>query len=187
MKTALILLPVLLVAGFGAATKFVRVRHDLASQREAANQAWARVELALESRADLLPGLVDTMKSAGVVRAANFQEIAGARAALAGARSPQEKIRANDQLSAALGRLLVLSESYPRLPNNRDFQRIQDAISEKENDIAVERRKYNEMLEHYNTQIQMFPDNLVAGVSGFTRNDQYFPTEAGVHGVPKVP
>jgi LemA protein len=185
VKKVLILVPVLIVAGFAAGTKLISVRHDLEGQREAASQAWAQVELALQSRADRLPELVAIMKGAGV-QTADFQEVAKARAALASGRSPQEKIRANDQLSAVLGRLLVLSENYAQLRKNREFQRIQDDIAEKENDIALERRKYNEILEHYNAQIQTFPDNLVAGVSGFTRNDRYFPTEPGVHGAPKA-
>ena len=80
----------------------------------------------------------------------------------------------------------MLSENYPQLRSNEAFRRIEDDIAEKENDIAVERLKYNETLEHYNAQIQMFPDNVVASMSGFTRNDQYFPTEPGARSVPKV-
>jgi len=184
VKTVLIMVPVLVVIAFGAGTKFVSVRHDLAAQREAVNQDWAQVEVALQGRADLLPDLVDAMKSAAEIENAALKDIADARSALAGARSPLEKIQANDQLSAALGRLLVLSENYPQLRTDESFRRLQDAIAEKENDIAVERRKYNETLEHYNAQIQMFPDNVVANVSGFTRNDQYFRTEPAAQNAP---
>jgi len=185
VKKVLILVPVLIVAGFGAAAKLARVRQDLAAQRDAASRAWRRVEAALESRAGLLPDLVAVLEGAGI-RTAVYQELARARAELSAGRSPQEQIHAHDRLSAALGQLLVLTENYPRLRKNREFQRIQDDIAAKDNDIAVERRKYNEILEHYNAQIQMFPDNLVAGLSGFARNDQYFPTEQGVH-VPSKP
>ncbi|SPE36889.1 LemA family protein [Candidatus Sulfopaludibacter sp. SbA6] len=188
MKTALIVVPVLVMVaiGFGAGRKYVNVRLDLMAQREAVSQEWAQVQVALQSRADLLPSLVETMQGAAEIGNGVFRDMADARAALAGGRSPQEKMQANDQLSAALGRLLVLSENYPQLRTNESFRRLQDAIAEKENNIAVERRKYNETLEHYNAQIQMFPDNVVASVSGFTRNDAYFPTEPGARSMPKV-
>jgi LemA protein len=186
VKTVLILAPVLVVIGFGAGAKFVSVRHGLVAQREAVDKGWSQVDIALRNRADLVPNLVETMQGAAEVDAAAVKDIEDARTAFAAARSPLEKIQANDQLSAALGRLLVLSENYPQLRPNQSFRRVQDAIAEKENEIAVERRKYNETLEHYNAQIQMFPDNVVANVSGFTRNDQYFPTEPGARGVPKV-
>ena len=186
VKTVLIMVPLLVVLGFGAGTKFVHVRKDLVAKREAVNKGWTQVETALHNRADLVPNLVETMKEAAEFDTGAFKEIADARAALAGGRTPQEEIQANDQLSAALGRLLLLSERYPQLRSDEDFRRLQDAIAEKENDIAIERRKYNETLEHYNAQIQMFPDNVVANVSGFTRNDQYFPTEPGAGSLPKV-
>ena len=93
---------------------------------------------------------------------------------------------ANDQLSGALSRLLVITENYPQLRSNENFLRLQDEIAGTENRIAVERRKYNETLEHYNAQIQRFPDNIVASMSGFTRNDAYFKTEPGAMQAPKV-
>src|ERR1700674_984835 len=108
-----------------------------------------------------------------------FKDIAGARAALINGRSPQEKFQANDQLSGALSRLLVISENYPQLRSNENFLRLQDEIDGTENRIAVERRKYNETLQRYNTSIQVFPNNIVAGMAGFGRNDAYFRTEPG--------
>jgi LemA protein len=177
MKKFLIIAPLLVILAFAAGAKFMRVRDDLVAQRAAVTNGWTLVESALQGRADLMPDLVDTMKQLARIDPAEFKEIAAARASLAAAHSPRDQILANDQLSAALARLLVLSERYPRLRDDESFQRVQDAIEEKENAIAVERRKYNETLEHYNAQIQMFPDNLVAGISGFARNDQYFPTE----------
>src|SRR5260370_36921668 len=180
------MVPVLVVIGFGAGAKFVSVRQGLVAQREAVDKGWAQVDVALRSRADFVPNLVETMQGSAEIDTAAVKDIADARAALSGARSPLEKIQANGQLSAALGRLLVQAENYPQLRSSESFRRVQDAIAEKENEIAVERRKYNEILQHYNAQIQMFPDNVVANVSGFTRNDQYFPTEPGARAVPKV-
>ena len=98
----------------------------------------------------------------------------------------QEKINANSQLDSAIGRLLVVVENYPNLKANENFLRLQDELAGTENRIAVERRKYNEKVQEYNTQIQMFPNNIVASMSGFTPNDAYFKTEPGARTAPKV-
>ena len=80
----------------------------------------------------------------------------------------------------------MVVENYPQLKSNENFLRLQDELAGTENRILVERRKYNETLEHYNAQIQRFPDNIVASMSGFTRNDAYFKTEPGARTAPKV-
>jgi LemA protein len=186
MKTALIILVVLVVAAVGLGGKFVSVRNDLVTQREAVNAQWSQVDVALQRRADLIPNLVETVKGFAKHETEVFTAIANARSALIGSKTPQEKIAANDQLSGALSRLLVITENYPQLRSNENFLRLQDEIAGTENRIAVERRKYNETLEHYNAQIQRFPDNVVASMSGFTRNDAYFRTDPGARQAPKV-
>src|SRR5205809_7796506 len=115
-----------------------------------------------------------------------FGDIAKARSALLSAHTPAEKIAANGQLDNALGRLLLVVENYPQLKSNENFLRLQDELAGTENRIAVERRRYNETLQHYNAQIQRFPDNIVASLSGFTRNDAYFKTDPGARQAPKV-
>ena len=186
MKTALIILLILVIAAVAFGGKFVGIRNDLVSQREAITAQWAQVDVALQRRADLIPNLVETVKGFAKHETEVFTAIANARAAMAGAKSPQERIAANDQLSNALGRLLVVTENYPQLRSNENFLRLQDELAGTENRISVERRKYNEALEHYNAQIQRFPDNVVASFSGFTRNDAYFKTEPGARQAPKV-
>ena len=186
MKIALIIVVVVLVAALAAGSQFISVRNDLVTQREAVTAAWSAVDVALQRRADLIPNLVETVKGFASHETEVFKNIADARAALISGRTPQEKIQANDQLSGALSRLLVVAENYPQLKSNENFLRLQDELAGTENRIAVERRKYNETLQRYNTSIQVFPNNIVAGISGFERNNAYFTTEPGARTAPKV-
>jgi LemA protein len=170
----------------GAGSKFISVRNDLVTQRESVTAQWSQVDVVLQRRADLVPNLVETVKGFAKHETEVFKDIADARAALISGRNPQEKIQANQQLDGALARLLVVAENYPQLKSNENFLRLQDEIAGTENRIAVERRKYNEALQRYNTSIELFPNNIVAGMSGFTRNDAYFKTEPGARTAPKV-
>ena len=186
MKIALIVLTVLLVLGLIVGGKFVGTRNDLVTQREAVTSQWSDVDVALQRRADLIPNLVNTVKGFAQHETEVFKDIADARARLAGGRTPGEKIQANQQLDSAISRLLVIAENYPALKSNENFLRLQDELAGTENRIAVERRKYNEALQRYNTSIELFPNNLVAGMSGLARNDAYFQTEPGARTAPKV-
>ena len=186
MKIALIVIAIVLVLLLGIGAKFVGIHNQLAVQQEAVKAQWADVEVVLQRRSDLIPNLVSTVKGFAAHETEVYKSIADARAALISGRTPQEKIAANDQLSGALSRLLVVAENYPQLKSNENFLRLQDELSGTENRISVERRKYNEALETYNATLQLFPQNIVASLSGFTRNDAYFKTEAGADKAPKV-
>jgi len=186
MKVALIVVLVLVVAVIALGSQYVSVRNDLVTQRESVNAAWSQVDVVLQRRADLIPNLVETVKGFASHETEVYKAIADARAALINGRTPQEKIQANDQLSGALSRLLVVAENYQQLKSNENFLSLQDELSGTENRIAVERRKYNETLQRYNTSIQVFPNNIVAGISGFERNNAYFTTEPGARTAPKV-
>jgi LemA protein len=186
MKAVLIVLGVLLLVVLMFAGKFVSVRNELATQNEAIAGAWAQVDVALQRRADLIPNLVSTVKGFAAHEQKVIDSVTAARAALGGARTPSEKIAANGQLDSAISRLLVISENYPNLKSNENFLRLQDELAGTENRIAVERRKYNEVVQRYNTQIALFPNNLIASMSGFQRNDAYFKTDPGSRAVPKV-
>src|SRR3989475_1750759 len=186
MKNALIVLVVLLVVALLLGSSVVSRRNQMAVRREAVNAAWAQVDVVLQRRADLIPNLVETVKGFAAQEQTVFGDIAKARSALLGAHSPVEKIAANGQLDSALGRLLVVVENYPQLRSNENFLRLQDELAGTENRIAVERRRYNEAVQDYNTFISLFPNSLVASMSGFTRKDAYFKTEESARQGPKV-
>jgi LemA protein len=186
MKIGLVILVILLILALFLGSAYVSRRNQMAIKREAVNAAWAQVDVVLQRRADLIPNLVQTVKGFAVHEEQVFSEIAQARSALIGARTPSEKIAANGALDSALSRLLVITENYPQLKSNENFLRLQDELAGTENRIAVERRRYNEAVQDYNTYISLFPNSLVASLSGFTRNDAYFKTEEGARTAPKV-
>jgi LemA protein len=187
VKTGLIVGAVVLVLLLAmGGCKFVSIHNELAVQQEAVKAQWADVDVMLQRRSDLIPNLVNTVKGFAAHETEVYKSIADARAALISGRTPQEKIAANDQLSGALSRLPVVAENYTQLKSNENFIRLQDELSGSENRIAQERRKYNQALETYNATLQLFPQNIVASMSGFTRNDAYFKTAPGADQAPKV-
>src|SRR5213596_2940954 len=184
-KSLIVIITLLLIAllSFG---KYVSVRNTLVSKNEAVKSAWSQVDVVLQRRADLNPNLVETVKGITKQEQTVFGEIAQARSQLLSASTPADKIAANQHLDGALGRLLAIAENYPQLKSNENFLRLQDELAGTENRIAVERKRYNDTLQDYNTFIALFPNSLVAGMSGFPRNDAYFKTEEGARQVPKV-
>jgi LemA protein len=186
MKVAIVIAVVVLVLAFVLGSAYVTRRNQMAIKREAVNAQWAQVDVVLQRRADLIPNLVQTVKGYAVQEQTVFGDIAAARAALVGAKNPSEKIAANGQLDSALSRLLVIVENYPQLKSNENFQRLQDELAGTENRIAVERKRYNDAVQDYNTYISLFPNSLVASFGGFARNDAYFKTEEGARQAPKV-
>ena len=105
---------------------------------------------------------------------------------LLGARSKGDEINANNQLSGAIGRLLVLQENYPQLKSNENFLRLQDELAGTENRIAVSRRDYNEAIKKYNTDVELFPKNIAASIFNFKRDDAYFKTSEEEKKTPQV-
>jgi len=186
MKIGLIVIGVLVLLVLVVFGSAIGARNTLVTEREAVNGAWSQVDVALQRRADLIPNLVETVKGFAKHEQAVIKEVTDARAALGGARNPQEKIDANSKLDSALSRLLVVVENYPQIKSNENFLRLQDELANTENKIAVERRKYNETVQKYNTDIELFPNNIAASLFGFHRNDAYFKTEPGARTPPKV-
>jgi LemA protein len=136
-------------------------------QEETIKTQWAQVENQLQRRNDLIPNLVETVKGIAQQERDVFGQIADSRAKLAGAQTPEQTIQAANEQSAALARLLVIVENYPQLRSNEQFARLMDELSGTENRIAVERMRYNERVQEYNTSRRQFPSNITAGIFGF--------------------
>ncbi len=186
MKAGLIALIVVVLAVFLVGGKFVGVRNDLAVKREAINASWAQIDADLQRRADLIPNLVATVKAYAKEETTVVEEISKARAGLLNANTPDEKIAANNRIDSALGRLLVVVENYPNLKANQNFQSLQFQLEGTENRILQARRVYNKSVQDYNTELQLFPNNVVASLSGFQPNNAYFKTDVGSRAAPKV-
>lgn len=186
MSKGLIVIIVLVVIALFAFMQYVGVRNTLVTKNEAVKAAWSQVDIVLQRRADLIPNLVETVKGYAQQEQTVFGDIAKARSALLSAGTPSDKIKANQALDGALGRLLAISENYPQLKSNENFMRLQDELAGTENRIAVERKRYNDALQDYNTYIQHFPNNIFARWAGFKPNEAYFTATEGSRAVPKV-
>ncbi len=176
-----IFIVLLLIAG-----SYISAKNQMVAKDEAVKSAWSQVDIVLQRRADLIPNLVETVKGYAKQEQTVFGDIANARAGLLNARDPQSKIEANGKLDSAFGRLLALSENYPELKSNQNFMRLQDELAGTENRISVERRRYNETLQDYNTFIRQFPNSIWAGIAGFHANPAYFTASEGSRAVPTV-
>lgn len=155
------------------------------SQEEAIKTQWAQVENQLQRRNDLIPNLVETTKGFAQQERDVFGQIAESRAKLAGATTPEQKIAAANEQSTALARLLVIVENYPDLKSNVTFARLMDELAGTENRIAVERMRYNQTVQQYNTARRQFPANVTAGVFGFKEYPLFEAPEAAKQ-APKV-
>lgn len=141
--------------------------NGLVERQTAVDQAFADLDTQLQRRNDLIPNLVAAVRGALNQEQAVFGELARARSAYAGARSPQEKNAASNQIDAGIGRLLVIVESYPQLQSNGNIRDLQTQLEGTENRIAQARRDYNGAVTAYNLSIRRFPRSLLAGMFGF--------------------
>jgi LemA protein len=169
------------IVGGWAVSKY----NTLQTKRENVRMKWSDIDSQLQRRADLIPNLVNTVKGYTKHEEQVFGEIAAARSRLLSAQSPEDKASANDQLSGALGRLLVLVENYPNLKANEQFKNLQYELAGTENRINVARTDYNQAVFDYNTTLQRFPTVLIARLLGFQRAEEFKAAE-GAREVPKV-
>src|ERR1700751_4118380 len=163
MGKGLIVIIIIALIALVCVGAYVSTKNTLVSKNEAVKSAWSQVDVVLQRRADLIPNLVETVKGYAKQEQTVFGDIAKARSALLSAGTPQQKIAANGQLDGALGRLLLVVENYPQLKSNENLLRLQDELAGTENRIAVERKRYNDPLQDYDTYIQKFPNNIYAG------------------------
>ena len=154
-------------------------------QEVAVKAQWAQVENQLQRRNDLIPNLVETVKGYAQHEASVYKDIADARSRLLAAKSPEESIAAANQQTSALGRLLAVVENYPQLKANEQFNRLMDELAGTENRLAVERMRYNERVQEYDTARRQFPGNLTAKMFGF-KEYPFFQVPAEAKQVPKV-
>jgi LemA protein len=155
------------------------------SMDEGVKAQWGQVENQLQRRNDLIPNLVNTVKGYAAHEQGVFEAVAESRAKLAGAKTPEDTIAAANAQSSALSRLLMVVENYPQLKANEQFNRLTDELSGTENRIAVERKRYNDKAQEYNTLRRKFPSNITATLFSF-KEHPFFQAPAEAKQVPKV-
>src|SRR6202041_1004751 len=182
--STLIVLAVIVVIVLWAIT----VYNGLISMRQRVNQAFADIDVQLKQRHDLVPNLVETVKGYAAHERGTLDEVVKARNAAVSAQGPAQQAAAENMLSGALRQLFALSEAYPDLKANANFQQLQAELSDLENKIAAARRFFNNAVQEYNTGIQQMPAALFAGMFGFTRKDFFDlgATRTEVEAVPTV-
>jgi LemA protein len=185
MRTLKRLLVVVALAGAAMASSGCSYNRFV-SQEEAIKTQWAQVENQLQRRNDLIPNLVESTKGFAQQERDVFQAIADSRAKLAGATTPDQKMTAANEQTSALARLLVVVENYPVLKSDATFARLMDELAGTENRIAVERMRYNEKIQEYNTSRRQFPANITASIFGFKGDYKLFEAPAEAKVAPKV-
>lgn len=197
-KTLIVILGIigfLLVVALLAVGWITSTYNQLVQLDEMANQAWAQVENQYQRRYDLIPNLVETVKGYAKHEREVFTQVTEARARVGQINVTPEVLRdprafekfqqAQDALGSALSRLLAVAENYPQLKANENFLQLQAQLEGTENRISVERRRYNEIVQGYNTRIRQFPTNIIAGMFGF-RERPYFRAAEQAQQAPKV-
>lgn len=181
-KIALIVIGVLvlllIVSGIGT-------YNSLVGLRESVESSFSQIDIQLQRRYDLIPNLVETVKGYAKQEREVIDSITEARAKLGSSRTVEEKAQANQELSNALSRLLVVVENYPDLKSNQNFQALFDELAGTENRIGVARKDYNDIARSYNTRIRRFPASIYASIFGFDPVE-YFEAAEGAREVPQV-
>lgn len=185
MKGGIVILGIVLLAVLGLGGCVAGNYNRLVKQKAEVELGWNEVDNQLQRRNDLISNLVETVKGAAGQEQAVFGEIAQARAAMAGAKSPAQSIQAAQGMDSAISRLLVVIENYPQLRSMESFTQLMDEIAGTENRIAVARGRYNEVVKNFNVSVRSFPMNLFAGMFGFKEAPGY-PVPESAKAAPKV-
>jgi LemA protein len=185
MKALLVIIGIIILAVIFIVLPLKNVYNNLVHLDEGVNNSWAQVENQLQRRYDLIPNLVETVKGYAAHEREVLTEVTRARASVGGAKTPTELMQANNDLSNALARLLVVVERYPDLKADQRFRDLQIELAGTENRIAVERRRYNDTVRTFNQKVRSFPTNMIAGMFGFEKRD-YFEAPEAAQEAPKV-
>lgn len=164
---------------------FAGYYNSFVTKKNGIDGQWAQVETQYQRRVDLIPNLVEAAKGAQIQEQKVFGDIAQARQNYAGARGPEERVNAANELEGSLSRLLLIFENYPQLQSNQNILRLQDELAGTENRISVERGRYNEQVRDYNTSVQRFPGTVFARLMGF-KERAYFEAAQGSENAPRV-
>ena len=156
-------------------------------EEQGVDAAWSGVETQLQRRSDLIPNLVEVAKGYATHEKDVFTNIATARSALAGASTRADKIAASTAMDSAVSRLLVIQENYPQLKADANFSRLMDELGGTENRLAVARKRYNDAVQIYNSDVRGIPGSWWARIGGFPAQKDYYKADAAAHaGAPKV-
>ncbi len=172
---------IIIIAGI-----YISGYNKLVNYDESIKAAWSQVENVMQRRNDLIPNLVNTVKGYAKHEKEVFENVTKARSAWAQAKTVDDKVKASSELDSAISRLLLVAENYPQLKANVNFQALQDELAGTENRIAVERKRYNEVVQAYNITVRKFPTNIIAGIAGFKQKEVYFKAEEKAKEVPVV-
>jgi len=167
------------------AVSLVGIYNSLVTKSQGVDAQWSQVETQYQRRYDLIPNLVNSVKGMMTQEQTVFLAIADARTKYGAAQTVNEKAAAAGEVETALGRLLVVMENYPDLKSSQNVTGLMDELAGTENRISVERRRFNDLVRDYNTQIKTFPTNMLAGMFGFSEK-QYFQSVSGAETAPKV-
>src|ERR1700678_3983275 len=186
MKVALGVIAIILILALIVGGMYAGRRNEMVRLNEQVKSNWAQVDVVLQRRADLIPNLVATVQGFAAHEETVFDDIAKARTQYMNAQTPADKIAASNQIAPLVLKVLALSENYPQLKSNENFLRLQDELAGTENRIAIERKRYNDSVQEYNTYVLQFPNSFFAGIAGFKANEAYFEASPGSREVPKV-
>ena len=147
--------------------------NSLVQSRIKVDNAWSQIDVQLQRRFDLIPNFVETVKGYMTHEKETFEKIASLRTSWANANSVSEKAELDNQLSTTLKTIMAVSENYPELKANQNFSELSEELRNTENKISFSRQFYNDTVTMYNTKIQVFPSNIIAGMFNFKARDLF--------------
>ena len=186
MGSELILLAVVVVVGVLVLFAVIGIYNGLVRLRQQVKNAWSQIDVQLKRRHDLIPNLVETVKGYAAHEKSTLEEVIKARSQAVSATGIPERIQAEQQLTGALGRLMLLVEQYPDLKANQNFLALQEELTSTENKVGFARQFYNDSVMNYNTRIQTVPANIIAGMFGFKEEEFFEVEEPEEREAPKV-